>query len=129
MSIQLYLRCCYNLKYLHVSHCSKKNSIIPDVHVCCFIFYGDRPNQSTFGQNCPFQISLRTTDDGKQLVITGFNNEHNHERNENLYKFPPRQRQLSANEKRDVQAMLIKKTSTSRNDGQNWKSYYIEGSS
>ena len=39
-------------------------------------------------------------------VITGFNNEHNNERNEHLYKFLPRQRQLSGDEKRDVQAML-----------------------
>ena len=39
-------------------------------------------------------------------VIIGFNNEHNDERNENLYKFLPRQRQLYGNEKRDVQAML-----------------------
>ncbi|VDI04173.1 zinc finger SWIM domain-containing protein 3 [Mytilus galloprovincialis] len=67
---------------------------------------GQRPKQATFRQSCPFFIQLRTTSDGNKLMITNMCLEHNHVINQNLFKFLPRQRQLSGEERKDVETML-----------------------
>ena len=32
--------------------------------------------------NCPFRMKLRTTSDGQKLIVTDFNEDHNHDTNE-----------------------------------------------
>jgi hypothetical protein len=49
---------------------------------------------------------LSTTSDGKRLVINKLCEDHNHEIHETLFKFLPRQRQLSSDERKDVENML-----------------------
>jgi hypothetical protein len=57
-------------------------------------------------QSCPFFIQLSTTSDGKRLVINKLCEDHNHEIHETLFKFLPPQRQLSGDERKDVEICL-----------------------
>jgi hypothetical protein len=69
-------------------------------------FTGQHPNQASFKQSCPCFIQLCTTPDGSQLMVSMMNNEHNHEINEKLFKYLPKQRHLSSEERQDVENML-----------------------
>ena len=40
---------------------------------------GQRPNQSTFKVDCPYQLKLRSSEDGQNLVITKYVSDHNHD--------------------------------------------------
>ena len=71
-----------------------------------FVFAGQRPNQTTFKKDCPFFIKLTTTEDGSSLVVTDMCEDHNHEVHKNLFKFLPRQRHLSKEEKDEVEEMI-----------------------
>ncbi|XP_068228108.1 uncharacterized protein [Palaemon carinicauda] len=60
---------------------------------------GQRPHQSTFRADCPFQLKLRYSDDGRRLVITKYVSEHNHEISKQLYNLLPAQRRLDHSDK------------------------------
>ena len=69
-------------------------------------FTGQRPNQATFKQSCPYFVQLCITPDGSQLMVSMMNNEHNHEIKEKLFKYLPKQRHVSSEERKDVENML-----------------------
>ena len=73
-----------------------------EIHYACV--HGGRTHKSaskgartahTFRNDCPFNLSLRLTDDGKSLSVRSINTEHNHIAIEETYKYYPSVRRLS----------------------------------
>lgn len=67
---------------------------------------GMRPNTSTFKIDCPFQLKLRSSDEGHSLIITKYINEHNHDISQPLYYLLPAQRRLEQPDKNKAAEML-----------------------
>ncbi|XP_019646381.1 PREDICTED: uncharacterized protein LOC109486916 [Branchiostoma belcheri] len=55
---------------------------------------GIRPNQSTFKMGCPAEIYVSSDRKKGKLVVTSFNDNHNHEVGEEVRKYYPSQRRL-----------------------------------
>lgn len=67
---------------------------------------GQRPNQSTFKVDCPYQLKLRSSEDGQNLVITKYVSDHNHDVSKPLYNLLPSQRRLDQSDKERAAEML-----------------------
>ncbi|KAK7114682.1 hypothetical protein V1264_000704 [Littorina saxatilis] len=67
---------------------------------------GLRPNQKTFKIECPFTLKLRANPEGTHLLVTKFDNIHNHNVLECLYNVMPAQRRLNKEDKEKAKEML-----------------------
>ena len=55
---------------------------------------------------CPFHVKFGLSDDGKSLMVTSMETNHNHSVNETSYKHLPRQRKLDDEEKNKMVELL-----------------------
>ncbi|XP_023311864.1 uncharacterized protein LOC108914561 [Anoplophora glabripennis] len=66
-----------------------------------------RKHEGTLKQNCPAEINVKISDDGKSLLIKSMNINHNHEiPTEEIFKHLPKQRRLSDEHKKCVLEMM-----------------------
>ena len=67
---------------------------------------GDRPKQCTFRQDCQFLLKLRATNDGNNLEVVNFCEQHNHMISEGEYQHLSSQRCISRPGRDQVKEML-----------------------
>ncbi|XP_054267002.1 uncharacterized protein LOC128989156 [Macrosteles quadrilineatus] len=67
---------------------------------------GIRPNQKTFRQQCPFEMKLRVSENGKTLDVVTYIDQHTHSQDEITFFRLPRQRQLEPSVKKIGNHML-----------------------
>lgn len=67
---------------------------------------GARPNQRTYRIGCTAMIRAVASKDGKHLVITVMDNEHQHPVSEDCYRQFPKQRRLASDPRREARRVL-----------------------
>ena len=67
---------------------------------------GLRLNTRTEKMNCPFIIKVRATTDGQALLITHFNEVHNHDTSEEEFKLNPKQRRVGPETEKEIVNMI-----------------------
>ncbi|KAI0241979.1 hypothetical protein LSAT2_015340 [Lamellibrachia satsuma] len=67
---------------------------------------GQRQAHHTTQQQCPAGLRIRLTKDATKLVVASVNEEHNHQMNEALFKYLPRQRRLDSSMEAETGRLL-----------------------
>ena len=71
-------------------------------HSCA---HRERPTR-TEKMGCPFIMKFRASSDGQSLILTHFEETHNHERTEEEFKMNPKQRRLDAETETEIANMI-----------------------
>ena len=67
---------------------------------------GQRPNQQTFKQDCPFSMKFRATKDGTKLECISIEDQHNHDLTKVAFDHLPSQRRLIDADRKHVKEMI-----------------------
>ncbi|KAI0220149.1 hypothetical protein LSAT2_028325 [Lamellibrachia satsuma] len=98
----------------NVAETANKDLVFAEINYCCIrggkTFRsngkGQRQAHHTTQQQCPAGLRIRLTKDATKLVVASVNEEHNHQMNEALFKYLPRQRRLDSSMEAETGRLL-----------------------